>query len=229
MKETRARISEIFSSSEGPGARLDCESPLHPAPGQYLLAHAESGPHIHPIPLFAHALENESLVVSPPIPAGWFPGLELLLRGPLGNGFHLPVSAHHLLLADLGPHHGQRLLSLAQFHPQPIETVLLTDAAPSRLPVEIEVFPLKSFNEILPWADYAAVDLSLPQIKTLRDLSGLRSISEFPTSCEALIETPLICGGIATCGVCSVRVNHSWALACKDGPVFRLNQLSEDE
>jgi hypothetical protein len=229
MKETRARISEVFYTSEGPGARLNCSSPVHPTPGQYLPATAEHTSQILPIPLFPLSFENNSLIVTPPISPGWSPGMDLSLRGPLGNGFHFPAQSRHLLLADLTPHHGWRLLSLARSNPHPVETVLLTDSAPEDLPVEIEVLPLSAFSEILAWADYVAVELLLPQLSDLVNLAGLRSVSEFPPYCEALVDTPLICAGIASCGVCSVQVNHRWALACKDGPVFRLNQLSGEE
>jgi hypothetical protein len=229
MKATRALISEIFSGSDGPGVRIECASTLRPTPGQYLLAQVESSQQILPVPLFIESFETATLVVPPPVPPEWFPGLELSLRGPLGCGFHLPSAARRLLLTDLGNHHGHRLLSLVDSAGHPLETVLLTDNPPSDLPVEIEVLPPKSLGEILPWADFAAFELPLHQLKSLRGLSGLSSLSEFPVHCEALIDTPLICGGIASCGVCSVRLNHGWALACKDGPVFRLNQLSEDE
>lgn len=229
MKETRARVSEIFSASDGPGARIECASALRPSAGQYLLARVESGQQILPVPLFVERFESATLIVPPPIPLEWYPGLELWLRGPLGVGFHPPAPIRHLLLADLGYRHARRLLGLADAAGNHPETVLLSDDPPSRLPVEIEVLPLKSLGEILPWADYAAFELPLRQLKTLRALSGLSSITEFPAHCEALIDTPLICGGIAACGVCCVKVNHGWGLACKDGPVFRLNQLSEDE
>lgn len=229
MKEARARISEIFASPDGPGARIDCESLCRPSPGQYLLARVESGQQFLPIPLFVSGFENSTMVIPPPVSPEWFPGMELSLRGPLGVGFHMPASSSRLLLADLSTHHGGRLLGLGNMAGRQLEIVFLSDDRPSQLPPEIEVLPLKSLREVLSWADFAAIELSPRQIKSLVKLAGLSSVAEFPAYFEALVDTPLICGGIASCGVCSVRVNHGWALACKDGPVFRLNQLSEGE
>ena len=229
MKTFHARISELFSTSEGPGARIECSCALLPAVGQYLLTQAEAVSSVLPVPLFPQAMEGNELVVAPPVPREWYPGMELSLRGPLGHGFHLPPSCRHLLLADLTRHHGQRLLGLAQMRQQPLETVLLSDIPPLDLPLQIEVLPLSAMREILAWADFIAVELSLPQRNTLKALAGIQALAEFPTFAEALVDTPLPCAGIARCGVCSVRVNHRWALACKDGPVFRLNALGEDQ
>ena len=43
---------------------------------------------------------------------------------------------------------------------------------------------------------------------------------------QALIVTPMPCGGIAECGVCAVTVRRGWKMACKDGPVFDLKELT---
>lgn len=229
MKTFRARVSELFSTSEGAGARIECGCALLPAVGQYLLAQADASQQVLPVPLFPQAMEGNDILAAPPVPQEWYPGLELSLRGPLGHGFHLPPSCRHLLLADLTPRHGQRLLGLAKLREQPLETVLLTELPPLDLPVEIEVLPPGALREILPWADFIAAELALTQIKKLKTLAGVQLLAEFPAFSEALVDTPLLCSGIASCGVCSVRVNHRWVLACKEGPVFRLNQLSEDQ
>ena len=230
MNETRARISEIFYNPNGTGMRLACESPLHPLPGQYLLARTAGMQQIIPIPLFCRAVEGMDLIVAPPVPTDWLPGTEIYLRGPLGNGFHPPATMRHLVLADLSGNQGQRLLQLASDVVETtVETALLSDSAPDELPIEIEFLPIKALNEVLAWADYLAVEVPLGQLGVLRDLAGLQSIREFPMQSEALVDAPLICGGIGACGVCSVKVSGRWQLACKDGPVFRLNQLSEEE
>ncbi len=230
MNETRASISEIFFSPNGTGMRLECESPLHPLPGQYLLARSAGMQPILPVPLFCRSVEGSELTISPPLPADWQPGTEIYLHGPMGNGFHPPATMRHLVLADLSGNQGQRLLQLASdVLETTFETALLSDSAPDDLPVEIEFLPLKALSEVLAWADYLAVEVPLGQLGLLRDLAGLQSIREFPMQSEALVDTPLICGGIGACGVCSVKVSGRWLLACKDGPVFRLNQLSEEE
>jgi dihydroorotate dehydrogenase electron transfer subunit len=43
---------------------------------------------------------------------------------------------------------------------------------------------------------------------------------------KALVMTPIPCGGIAECGACAVPAHRGWKLACRDGPVFNLNELA---
>ncbi len=223
-------LSEIFLTPIGRGARLSCASALRPIAGQYLLAHAEGTHQVLPAALFVRAADGMDLVIAPPVPEDWLPGTEIYLRGPLGNGFHPPIAVRHMVLADLSGHQGQRLLKLvSDAADTSMETVLLSDSAPADLPLEIEFLPLKAFNEVLAWADYLAVEMGLQQMNLLRELSGVQTNRDFHSAFEVLVDTPLICGGIASCGVCSVRVNNHWQLACKDGPVFRLSHLSEDE
>ena len=230
MNEKRGTVSEIFLTPSGRGMRVACETALHPAPGQYLLAHASGLQQILPAALFVRSVDGKDLTFAPPVPVEWLPGTEIYLHGPLGNGFHPPLTMRHMVLADLSGNRGQRLLHLAADAAESVvETVLLSDSAPDDLPVEIEFLPLKSLSEVLAWADYVAVEMALGQEKWLRELVGVQTNRDFHAAAEALIDTPLICGGMAACGVCSVKVNGHWMLACKDGPVFRLNQLSEEE
>lgn len=210
--------------------RLECTSPLHPLAGQYLMAYTDAAQQILSLPVFVQAMAGKELVIAPPVPADWLPGVEIMLRGPLGSGFHPPSTFKHLALADLSNHRGSRLLRLAsELADRNIETVLLSDAAPEELPVEIEFLPLKSLNEVIAWSDYLALELPLSQMGLLHHLAGVSANTEFPASAEALIDTPMICGGMASCGVCSVRSNGHWLFACKDGPVFRLSQISGEE
>ena len=43
---------------------------------------------------------------------------------------------------------------------------------------------------------------------------------------QALVRTPMPCGALADCGVCTVRTSRGPKLACKDGPVFDLSLLA---
>jgi hypothetical protein len=42
---------------------------------------------------------------------------------------------------------------------------------------------------------------------------------------QVLVVTPAPCGGLAECGVCAVTTRRGWKMACKDGPVFSLNEF----
>lgn len=230
MNATQARIREIFLHAGSTGVRIETANPLRPIPGQYLLASGSSLHQVLPVALFVDSAQGTDLTAFPALPVEWTPGMEISLRGPLGNGFHPPMAVHHLALVDLSDHHGRRLLGVAEMREcETAEVVLLSNNQPEELPVEIEFLPLSALSEVIGWSDYLAVELSLQQMKTLRDLAGIRTNQEFPTFAEALIETPMICGGVASCGVCAVRVRGQWALACKEGPVFRIHQISEEE
>ena len=69
------------------------------------------------------------------------------------------------------------------------------------------------------------VDLDLETLSRLRELLGLDSESQLSCQCQALVSTPMPCGTLADCGVCALLVRKTWKLACKDGPVFNLNDL----
>ena len=42
---------------------------------------------------------------------------------------------------------------------------------------------------------------------------------------QALVLGPMPCGGLADCGVCAVTTRSDWKLACKEGPVFDLEEI----
>ena len=80
----------------------------------------------------------------------------------------------------------------------------------------LEVVPPAALSEAAAWADYLARDSDLGSLK---DLPGLRCG-------EALVQTPLPCGGMADCGACVVHLKRGYLLACKDGPVVDLKRLT---
>ena len=108
MKQASGRLVEIWLEGGLTGGRLSCPPEIAPAPGQYLLASpspaswlAAAGMEPLAVPLFAAGNPADGLLLSPPLPPAWQPGLELNLRGPLGRGFRLPPYARHLALAAL--------------------------------------------------------------------------------------------------------------------------------
>ena len=183
-------------------------------------------------PLFSSGLCPGGFFLAPPLPTGWFPGLELNLRGPLGRGFSLPPAARSVALAAFDGQSARLLALLAPALAQKAGVVLLADLPPEGLPAALEIMPLAALPETAPWADYLALDLlreSLPELRDLLNLGPGGAYAHGKNSrpggvVQALVETPLPCGGIADCGVCAVRPGNSSAfkLACKDGPVFDL-------
>ena len=226
-------VKEITLLDGSTAARILCASNLIPAPGQYLLAHAHGSDAPLPVPVFPAESNLQGFLAAPPLPAAWTPGTRLHLRGPLGHGFALPMSARRVALvawdnnsARLAP-----LMNLA--YKQEASVTLVSDTQPDDLSLQVEVQPLSALNEIIKWADFIAVDVeraSLPQLRERfgsgQQARGWAGSGHFiPNEMQVLVCTPMPCGGVAECGVCAVHVKHNWKMACKDGPVFALNDL----
>jgi dihydroorotate dehydrogenase electron transfer subunit len=108
---------------------------------------------------------------------------------------------------------------------------LFSDASLSAwLPSAVEAYPLSALPELLAWADFIAMDLPLAALPDLRLRLGLGASADHnpPLHCpaQALVLVPMPCGGLAECGVCAVPAHRGWKLACLDGPVFNLNDIT---
>jgi hypothetical protein len=213
------------------GAWIACLPAAIPAPGQYLLGRligddeASLG-----TPLFAASQEADGFLAAPPIPSAWGPGASLELRGPIGRGLRLPDRARQLALIALGQTPARLLLFAEQVLNQPGTSVaLFTDADLPWLPAALEVQPVQNISEALAglaWADFLAIDIPLASLSNLRPILGLGAGERLPCPGELLIETPMPCAGLADCGACAVPGRRGWKLACKDGPVFDINEIA---
>lgn len=226
MNSGTGQIDETFINS-GRAARITCAPNLVPAPGQYLLAHAPTEPaRPLPIPVFRAASHPRGFYAASPLPVSWTPGTQLALRGPLGRGFQLPASARRVALAALGGN-ASRLLALLEFAiPQKAEITLLAHTIPENLPPAIEILPLSALADAAKWADYLAMDApraTLTEIHNLFPPASRPMVFGYTT--EILVEMPMPCGGMATCGACALQTQSRYFLACKDGPVFDLKSI----
>lgn len=240
MLRCEVTLVEVRMESGGTGGRIACPPGLRPDPGQYLLAHAPGQDEALPTALFAARALSLSLSgdvaageleLAPPLPSGWTAGTRLAVRGPLGRGFTLPVSARQVALVGLGvpPY---RLLPLADLAlAQGAAVALYARSLPDALPPEVEVLPLESLPEIVGWADYAAFDLAPGALAGIKKRMGLLPHTPLPVPAQVLVRVPMPCGGIAECGLCAVEMvsrsssRRGWKLACKEGPVFDFNEL----
>ena len=221
------RVSEVRSGSGGAlEAFVACPPGAVPPPGRYLSAYAPADSDA-PLaaPLFPLQLTPGGFWTAPPFPATWMPGTALILRGPLGTGFDLPVSVTRLALAGLGDSPA-RLLPLARAAlERDCAVTLYTDAPLSALPSTLEIYPLSSLREALTWPDLLALDLPLERLPLLRTVLGLLPGDPLPCSIQVLIWTPMPCAGLAECGACAVSSRRGYKLTCVDGPVFPLHVL----
>jgi NAD(P)H-flavin reductase len=225
MNTGKGQVLELILQDGLRHARLICPGNLVPAPGQYLLASDQSDSPL-PVPIFYMDSAPNGFIAAAPIPDSWNPGGELYLRGPLGKGFLIPLSARRVGLVAL-ENSPARLHGLIQqaLH-QDAAVVLVSDLRIDDLPDEVEVQPLSALAEIIEWADYIAIDTARENLPGLKEQSfnGQRIKPLFDA--QLLIRTSVPCGGIAECGVCAVIVKSGWKLACKDGPVFDWRELA---
>jgi hypothetical protein len=151
--------------------------------------------------------------------------MSLHLRGPLGSGFHLPVSARRVALSafDAPP---QRLLPVAwQALAQHAAVAVYTRSNPPGLPPEVEVLPLDLLPEATGWADFLALDMPVSDLPDLRTRLGLTPFARPPALVQVLVMASMPCTGLGECGVCAVHTRNGWKMACSDGPVFDFQQI----
>jgi Iron-sulfur cluster binding domain of dihydroorotate dehydrogenase B len=225
MQQATGELVQVYLEDGLIGGRLLCPQRLIPAPGQYLLASdpASDGPLAAPV--FNAGPISGGFLVAPPIPPAWHPGLSLTLRGPLGRGFSMPVSARCVALVALAETAARLKPLLANALGQGASIVLISDLDLPDLPPEVEVRPVAALAEVAQWADYLAIDLSRESLSGLLKKLGPGKKDGVKREAQALILTPMPCGGMADCGVCAVAVRRGWKMACKDGPVFDLDEL----
>ncbi|HBX69004.1 MAG TPA: hypothetical protein DEH25_06395 [Chloroflexi bacterium] len=230
-------ISLIEMGADGTrSAQVDCSPKLIPHPGQYLQAHCPAEPDsalgwsLFPVGLPSSITDTDhpAPLSLAPIPRSWHPGTPLELRGPLGHGFTPPPALQRLGLIALGES-AARLLPLIRPALADQADVVIFSAAPlPAMPPAVEIQPLSALPEALAWADFWALDLPVEKLPSLRQMLGLEPQAYLPRPVQALLTLPLPCAGVGECGACAVPLRRkSYALACKDGPVFDLKQVDD--
>jgi NAD(P)H-flavin reductase len=224
MNIGKGQVVELILQDGLRVARVSCPGNLIPAPGQYLLASDASDSPL-PVPLSYTDSAPAGFIAAAPVPESWRPRQEIFVRGPLGRGFRLPISARKLGLVafDNSPVRLHGLIQPAL--EQDAAVVLICNSTADNLPDEVEVLPLSALTEIIVWADTIMFDVARENLPELRE--RLEALNQIPALKEAqvLVRTPLPCGGVAECAVCAVTVKSGWKMACKDGPIFTWKEL----
>jgi len=225
MHRDEGRVSEIRLWDGQEAAWITCPAKLIPAPGKYTLAWSpEDGEAPLATALFASQVSEQGFLAALPALHAWGPGTRLSLRGPLGRGFHLPPVTRRIALVALAGA-CTRLLPLVQEGlARHAAVALFTDVLPSNLPTSVEVAPLSGLAEALTWADFLAIDVPMEDLPGLVQVLGTGG-RPLPCPAQALVVTPMPCAGAAECGACAMKASGKWKLACKDGPVFDLDEL----
>lgn len=221
------KVKEVRFERAGRSAWIECPPAARPEAGRYVLAYAPEDPgQSLALPLFSgNARSGQSgeggFLAAPPIPDGWGPGTALELRGPFGRGFQLAGEARRLGAAAFTPNTARLMPLISQALERGISVTLFSDFPLAGLPYALEVSPLAALPEALPWADFLALDLPLEKLEDVQSLLG----DSLNIPVQALIFTPMPCGGVAECGACAVRTRRGYKLGCKDGPVFNLREI----
>ena len=235
MRTDTGKISLIQIEPDGKrAAQIDCNPRVIPRPGSYLLAHNPNEPEavlgsvLFPVGMPAFMEDKSGLgpLSVGPIPRTWHPGTILELRGPLGHAFNLPPAVRNLALIALGETAGRLLPLIPSALQSGTDIAVFSNAPLPPLPPIIEIRSRKAIPEALVWADFLAIDLPLENILNLRPILQLDPHEYLPCPAQVLVSTPMPCAGIGECSVCAVpKQKKGYALTCKDGPVFNLNQL----
>ena len=220
------RVTELRLLDGQRVARISSPSGLTPAPGQYTLARASGTVDPLATPLFLLRADRGDWLCAPPVPPLWQPETRLDLRGPLGHGFELPSSAQRV--AAVAPDGDcSRLLPLMHAAlANGASMTLVIDRPPEELPLQVEVQPLGALVDVCRWSEYAAFDVKREHLPDLMASLGRAGVREVGGGAEALVRTPMPCGALGDCGVCTVRSTRGPKLACKHGPVFDLSLLT---
>jgi hypothetical protein len=214
-------------------AYVDVPTFTYPGPGKYILANdlgdpdSALGTPLFPVGLSGTLDSRESPALGP-IPWSWTPGTRLNLCGPLGHGFHLPVDFRRLALAAFGGVIARLLPLIPQAIKSEADIAIFTNATnqQSSLPPAVEIHPLSSLVENLSWASFLAIDIPLEVLPDLRSALNLGPQDRIPVATQVLVQVPMPCSGLADCGACAVPTRKAgYKLACKDGPVFEINEL----
>ena len=109
---------------------------------------------------------------------------------------------------------------------QEASVTLVCENSLEDLPLQVEVQPLGALSDVCSWADYLAVDAARESLPALKQILGNIQPNKIPGVAQILVRTPMPCGALAECGVCSVELRGGIQLACEDGPVFDLKSLA---
>ncbi len=222
MRIDKGQLDEIFLDGS---ARVTCPPELIPAPGQYLLAHADASDSPLGDVIFYSDSTPKGFRSAPSLPSSWRPGDSLTLRGPLGHGFAIPAPARKVALIafDDSPARLRGLIPMAL--KQNAEVVLVCECGGIDFPEVVEVQPLQAMLDIYHWADYTAMDVGRESLNQLRGKFGKPNQLSARGEAQVLVRAPMPCGALADCGVCALTFHHEWKMICKQGPVFSMKDF----
>lgn len=225
MAEVSCELLEIDLTENERSLRFDLPGEINPAAGQYLLGVVLEKEDILATTLFMAGRSDRGVILTGNPPAGWVPGDRVVLRGPFGRGFRLPANARRVGVVSLSGRVSRLLPLISSALAHKAAVSLFSQHVPASLPAEVEVLPVEGLSDGWKWADYIGIEADFAQLNGLRGHLRLGEAARPPCPAEIMVGAEYPCGGIAECGVCSVKSGGRIRLACKDGPVFELDTL----
>lgn len=229
MNSIQAWVTEVILDPADPSSRIvkiACAPEYIPEPGQYIKASfVGDGDSPLGITLFASGYSEYGFVCRPPASENWQPGAALNLSGPYGHGFNLPAHHSRLALVSLSARFDNLIPLADRALKLSYAVTLFGSQSIPQLSIEIEAYPLEALPEMLSWADLLAIEAPRLMLNRVRPFLGLDDKARLPVPAQILIETAMPCAGIGDCGACAIPLRHGWVTACRDGPVFNLEDL----
>jgi dihydroorotate dehydrogenase electron transfer subunit len=226
MSSIQGFLQGIFAAGPELGVVFKLEKTVFAQPGQYFQLLPDLKTTFLPATLWPIETSGSQLKAIAENAPAWNIGAEVHLRGPFGLGFRLPPSVTRVALVPFGRGRALGLLPLArELLAQHKEVTLVSETPPANLPPSIEVLPPEQIDEAKAWADALALACAVDEIAELKLWLGERKIRQ---AAQVLIQSEMPCTGLANCGICAVKTKTGWKLACKEGPVFELEELGEE-
>jgi len=223
MKINTILIHEIATTLNGRAIRISNQLSHAPAPGEYYLAFTPGTSQILPTALFPYEIDMESLTLCGNFPVEWQPGASINIQGPLGNGFHPPSIAGKIALLATDASLSDRLYALMlQSLSRGLAVAWVADSIPEQFPPQVELLDSSDLLEAVDWSDYSAAAVTLTVLGSL--MNRFDHYAGLKKKVDVLLDAPMVCGN-ARCGVCAVETKKGWKLVCKDGPVFKLEEV----
>ena len=231
LRLASARCTRVEAIGHG-RVRVKFDSELTLAPGQFALARlaATHDPYLRQM-VFPAQIWPDGFALE--LPAGdparlhLNPGADIVLLGPAGKRApQIAAGMNLLLVANARP---ERLLPLAMqaIGSAGAVTLLLGRPYPvEALHPEIEVRVGHLPTLVAEYVKWAARVYIHTEPQPPNEIVKAMRAAEFDEAQVSVLLTPPMPCGTGACQACAVRMRRGWKLACREGPMFPLTDLS---
>lgn len=153
----------------------------------------------------------------------WEIGDDLIIHGPIGEGFRSILRYQNLLLIDLESEN-RSLYSLMEAGLNEGKNIVYSAKETEfPIPASVEIIPNSLTGETLFWADFIAVEVNREKLSLYEDL--FIQIMNMNIDCDVMVHCPILCYGKSDCMVCTIKSKNGWVKTCQQGQVIKLDQL----